>query len=102
MIRWLLHYLVTLLIRIAPVAVRKVDVAAGLCHHSSDGVPALADDVAVVGVGHVHLHGDPAVGGRVQHLRDHHLRPHHALLRSASDPDVRILLTLGSNFQPSN
>ena len=53
-------YLVTLLVRVAPVAVREVDVTIGLCHHPPDGVAPLAYDVGVVGVGHVHLHGHSA------------------------------------------
>ena len=74
--------------------------AAGLCHHSSDGVPALADDVAVVSVAHVHLHRDPGVGRGVQHLGDHHLGPHHALLRPTANTDMGILLALSANLQP--
>ena len=71
----------------------------GLRHHSPDGVSALPDDVAVVGVGHVHLHGDPAVGGSVQDLRDHHLCSGNPLLSSPPDTNVRIFLTFGSNLQ---
>ena len=94
------QYLVTLLVGVAPVAVWEVDVAVGLGHHPPDRVPALADDVAVVSVAHVHLHRDPGVGGCVQPLRDQHLGPHHALLSPAANTDVRILLALSANLQP--
>ena len=69
-----------------------------LCHDSSDGVSTFADDVAMVSVTHIHLHGDPAVGAGVQHLADHHLGPHHTLLSSSPNSNVRILLAFGSNF----
>ena len=95
-----LQYLVTLLVRVAPVAVREVDVAVGLGHDAPYRVPALADDVAVVSVAHVHLHRDPGVGRGVQHLGDHHLGPHHTLLRPAANTDVGILLALSANLQP--
>ena len=71
-----------------------------LGHHSFDGVATLANDVAVVGVGDVHLHGDPGAGAGVQHLGDHHLGLHHALPCPASHSDVRILLALSSDLQP--
>ena len=71
-----------------------------LGHDSPYGVPALTDDVAVVGVAHVHLHGDPGVGAGVQHLADHHLGPHDALLHPPAHSDVRILLALGPYLQP--
>ena len=75
--------------------------AVGLGHHPPDRVPALADDVAVVSVAHVHLHRDPGVGGGVQHLRDHHLGPHHTLFRPPAHADVGIFLALGANLQPA-
>merc|ERR1719233_1387983 len=60
--------LVTLLIGIAPVAVREVDMAVSLRHYSPDCVSALADNVGVVCVAYVHLHSDSAVGCSFQNL----------------------------------
>ena len=94
------QYLVTLLVRVAPVAVREVDVAVSLGHDAPDRVPSLTDDVTVVSVAHVHLHRDSGVSRGVQHLSDHHLGPHHALLSPAANTDVRILLALSANLQP--
>ena len=91
--------LVGLLVGVGPVGVREVDVAVGLHHDAPDGVAALADDVRVVGVSHVHLHGDPGVGGGVEHLGDHGLGPLHALL-GAAHPDVRVLLAIGADLEP--
>jgi hypothetical protein len=48
--------LVGLLVGVAAVAVREVDVAVGLRHHAADRVPPLPDNVRVVRVAHVHLH----------------------------------------------
>ena len=93
-------YLVTLLVRVAPIAVREVDVAIGFCHDAPYRVPALADNVAMVSVTNVHLHRDTGVSRCVQHLGDHHLSPHHTLLRPTTNTDVRILLTLCANLQP--
>ena len=70
-----------------------------LGHDSSDGVASLANDVAVVGVAHILLHGDPCVGAGVQHLAHHFLCPHDALLHSAAHTDVGVLLALGSYLQ---
>ena len=91
-------YLVTLLVGVAAVTVWEVNVTVSLGHHSPDGVATLADDVAVVGVGDVHLHGDPGVGARVQDLRDHHLGSHHNLLCSPANSDVWIFLALCTNL----
>ena len=75
-----------------------MDVAVGLRHHPPDRVAPLADDVGVVCVAHIHLHGDAAAGGGVQHLRDQHLGSLHPLLLPAY-PDMRVLLALGSNLE---
>ena len=93
-------YLVTLLIWITAVTVWEVNVTVCLGHYPPDRVPALPDDVAVVGVGDVHLHRDTCVGARVQHLRDHHLGSHHSFLSSSSNSDMWILLALCTNLQP--
>ena len=48
-------YLVTLLIRIAPITVREVNVAINLCHHPPNCISTFANNVGVVCVAHVFM-----------------------------------------------
>lgn len=65
-----------------------MNVAAGLCHDAPDGVAPLADDVRVVSVGNVHLHGD-AVALGLEKVKDARLGHFNAVLLSAH-ADVRV------------
>jgi hypothetical protein len=95
--------LVALLHRVGPVGVGEVHVTLGLLHDPLDAEPPLADDVRVVGVADVHLHGD-AIAPRVQNGHDPVLGGLDVLLPPGY-PHVRILLRFSPQFEfvgPSN
>ena len=89
--------LVTFLVGITAIGVGKVDMAAGLRHHATDGIAPFANDVRMVSVGDVHFDGD-APGLGVQMIHDQVFGQKDVFLL-ASDANVRILLGLGANFQ---